>query len=84
MRLRFSFALLFALMVSACGPWPDVPVAAGSTNKGSKYPLFAPLDKARLPTAEQQADEREAEEALDARIARLRARASQLRNTTVQ
>lgn len=84
MRLRLSLVLLIAMSITACGPWPDVPVAAGSTNKGARYPVFVPLDKAGLPSPEQQADEIEAEAALAARIARLRARAADLRSTTIE
>ena len=84
MHPRLSFVFLTAMALTACGPWPDVPVAAGSSNKGSQYPLFVPLDKSNPPTPDQQAEERDAEAALAARIARLRARAADLRRLPVE
>ncbi|AEI93998.1 hypothetical protein RLO149_c020140 [Roseobacter litoralis Och 149] len=84
MQLRFLPLLIITTALTACGFWPDLPEAAGSSNKGSKYPVFVPLDKASLPSPEQQADEIEAEAALAGRIARLRARAADLRSTSVE
>ncbi len=82
--MRVGTVLLISAFLSSCGTLPDVPLPRDGVDKDAAYPDFVPLERVVLENATAQSDNEETEEALEARVAGLRARAAQLRKAQTE
>ena len=78
-----ELSLAMLVLLAACGPWPDLPAPEGAQDSTLEQPDFVPFETLRTPATDQVADTTEEEDALQARVAALKARASGLRQAQV-
>ncbi|MEL0436121.1 hypothetical protein [Phycobacter sp. K97] len=82
---RFTTSALLIVLAAACGACTRVPEIEGRLTadlRDADYPDLLPLDQGLAPLPAPQDQSRELEEQLDARSARLKARAEALRRAT--
>lgn len=81
--MRMLPLTIAALALGACTTLPDLPLPRDGVEADAPYPDFVPMRRVALE--ERAADVRNAqtEAALEARLARLRARAAQLRRAPI-
>ena len=75
---RFGF-ILFGLLLSACGGWPDVPETS-SHGKSNQWPGLLPWAEIVGPVSEDVLSDEDAQE-MAARVRALQARAAVLRSS---
>ncbi|MEM9578306.1 MAG: hypothetical protein AAF999_14995 [Pseudomonadota bacterium] len=79
----FAF-LLCCLLPVACGPLPDLEDTRAGGAQNITYAEFVPIDRVVLEQRDAAQRANETEEALEARVAGLRARAARLRAAQVE
>jgi hypothetical protein len=84
MVMRIFGAILFTAALSACGPLPDIPQSVENGGAADDYVDFVPMDRVVLVQREADEEALETEEALEARIAALKARAGRLRRAEIE
>ncbi len=82
--MRAFAPLVCSVLLVACGPLPDLEDTRAGATANIAYSDFVPIDQVVLEQRDAEQRANETEEALEARVAGLRARAARLRATQVE
>lgn len=82
--MRARTILPVTALLAACSTLPDLPLPKDGLDKDATYPGFVPLERVTMEDAAAQERNAETEEALEARVAGLRARAARLRTAQTE
>lgn len=82
MPLRSLTALVVGLGLSACAEFPELDAALSDEARAAPYPTLLPVEDLNARVGEPRIAP-DAADAIEARVARLKARAARLRNTVL-
>lgn len=77
-------ALVFTIMLAACGTLPDIPEPQQALDSQAEYPTFVQISDVVAEQAAAEEAALETEETIATRVAGLRARAARLRAVEVE